>query len=202
MYTLIGTLATRAFRVAWMLNELGEDFTLDPLSPRDPKLAAINPSLKVPVLKDGADIIIDSVAICQYLADKHGKFTYPAGTISRAHQDSFTQFAVDDIESTLWTTAKHTFVLPQELRVADVKTACHFDFDRAMTALSQRLGDNAFVMGETFTVPDLLIGHCAAWARRINWPIAEDNVKNYAARLHARPAFLKTVALREAQKQS
>ena len=72
MYALIGTLKTRAFRVAWMLNELGQAFDLDPAPPRDPKLAAINPSLKVPVLKDGDDYIIDSVAICQYLADKHG----------------------------------------------------------------------------------------------------------------------------------
>ena len=61
------------------------------------KLEAINPSLKVPILKDGDDYVIDSVAICQYLADKHTALTFPAGTIARAHQDSFTQFAVDDV---------------------------------------------------------------------------------------------------------
>lgn len=148
MYTLIGSLKTRAFRVAWMLNELGQTFEHDPSPPRNPKLADINPSLKVPVLKDGDEAIIDSVAICQYLADKHGQLTFPAGTISRAHQDSFTQFSVDDVELSLWVAAKHSFALPEELRVPDVKRACHFDFDRAMTALSTRLADRQFVMGE------------------------------------------------------
>ena len=103
MYKLIGSPKTRAFRVMWMLNELGLEYQLDPLPPRDPSLTALNPSGKVPVLIDGPDAIIDSVAICQYLADKHGRFTFPAGTVKRAHQDSFTQFAMDDVESTLWT---------------------------------------------------------------------------------------------------
>lgn len=198
MYTLIGTYKSRAFRVAWMLNELAEPFELDATPPRDKKLADINPSLKVPVLKDGADYIIDSVAIIQYLADKHGQLTAKAGTIQRAHQDSFTQFAVDDVELALWVAAKHSFALPAELRVPDVKRACIFDFDRAMTTLSVRLGDRRYVMGDTVTVPDLLLGHCAMWAAGIGWTIPEGNVSDYVARLHARPAFQKTFAARSA----
>ena len=102
---------------------------IDPLPPRDPALTVINPSGKVPVLIDGADAIIDSVAICQYPAEKHGRFTFPAGTVKRGQQDSFTQFAMNDIEGPLWTAAKHTFVLPKELRIEDVKKSCRYDFD-------------------------------------------------------------------------
>ena len=182
----------------WMLNELGVAYELDPLPPRDPALIAINPSGKVPVLIDGADAIIDSVAICQYLADKHGRFTFPAGTVKRGQQDSFTQFAMDDIESPLWTLAKHTFVLPKELRVDDVKKACRYDFDRAIGVLYQRLGDRAFVMGDEFTVPDLLLGHCSSWASHIGWTVEDENLSAYFDRLKARPAFLKTKAQREA----
>jgi glutathione S-transferase len=198
MYTLIGTLKTRAFRVAWMLNELGQPFAHDPMPPRDPKLAAINPSLKVPVLKDGDDYIIDSVAICQYLADKHAMLTFPAGTIERAQQDSFTQFAVDDVELSLWVAAKHSFALPEELRVPDVKRACKFDFHRAMKSLSARLGNRAYVMGDQFTVPDLMLGYLANWAKNTGWEIPAGNVADYIARIHARPAFIKTMEFRAA----
>ena len=111
MYTVIGSPKTRAIRVIWMLEELGVPYSLDPVPPRDAKLAAINPSGKVPILKDGGDYVIDSVAILQYLADKHGKITNTAGTIARAHQDSWTHFAADDVEYGLWTAAKHKFVL-------------------------------------------------------------------------------------------
>ena len=197
MYTVIGSPKTRAFRVMWMLHELGEPYEIDPVAPRDARLDAINPSRKVPILKDGNDYVIDSVAICQYLADKHGKLSFPAGTIQRAHQDSFTQFTVDDFESSLWTAAKHTFALPEEYRVADVKRACRYDFDRAMTSLSTRLGDKTYVMGDTFTVPDLLLGHCGGWATSIGWPIPEGNVSAYIARVRDRPAFKEATAARE-----
>lgn len=198
MYKLVGSPKTRAFRVLWMLEELGLAYTVVPTAPRDPSLAALNPSGKVPILIDGEDAIIDSVAICQYLADKHGRFTSPAGTIKRAQQDSFTQFATDDVESCLWTTAKHTFVLPKELRTEDVQKACRYDFDRAMSALSQRLGDNDYVMGDAFTVPDLLLGHCGGWARSIGWPLPEGNVTAYFDRVRSRPAYVKAKAIREA----
>ena len=197
MYKLIGSPKTRAFRVMWMLDELGQDYEHDPVPPRDKSLAGINPSGKVPVLQDGDDYIIDSVAICQYLADKHGQMTFPAGTIERAHQDSFTQFAVDDVELPLWVAAKHTFALPEEYRVPVVKRACKFDFDRAMTSLSQRLGGKSYVMGDTFTVPDVLLGHCGGWGMSLGWTIPPGNVADYIARVRARSAFQKAWAARE-----
>jgi glutathione S-transferase len=67
-----------------------------------------------------------------------------------------------------------------------------------MKSLSARLGDKAFVMGEAFTVPDLLLGHCAGWAKATGWDIPEGNVSAYFARVRGRPAFLTTNAKREA----
>jgi glutathione S-transferase len=198
MYKVIGSPKTRAFRVMWMLEELGQPYAIDPVAPRDNALLAVNPSLKVPVLQDGTDYVIDSVAICQYLADKHAMMTFKAGTIDRAHQDSFTQFSVDDVELCLWVASKHTFALPEEYRVPDVKRACKFDFDRAMAALSTRLGDRTYVMGDTFTVPDLLLGHCAGWAASMDWTPSQENVAAYFKRVRERPAFLKAMAAREA----
>jgi glutathione S-transferase len=198
MYTVIGLPRTRAFRVMWMLEELGQPYTIDPVPPRDAKLAAINPSLKVPVLKDGDEYVIDSFAILQYLADKHNAFTHPAGTIQRAHQDSFTMFAADDVESGLWQAAKHTFALPEEYRVPDAKRAFQFDFDRSMKTLSQRLGDKQYVMGDGFTVPDIVLGHCGGWATSMKWTIPEGNVADYMARVRSRPAFKAATAKRDA----
>lgn len=197
VYTVIGSPKTRAFRVMWMLEELGQPYEIDPVMPRTASLGAINPSLKVPILKDGDDYIIDSVAILQYLADKHKQLTYPAGTIQRAHQDSFTQFAVDDVESGLWQAAKHSFAMPEEYRVEDAKRAARFDFDRAMKSLSQRLGDKTYVMGDTFTVPDLLLGHCGGWAMSTNWEIPAGNIADYMTRVRSRPAFTRATAARE-----
>lgn len=200
MYTVIGSLQTRALRVVWMLEELGQTYTLDAKRPRDPAVVALNPSGKVPVLIDDGTPIFDSVAICQYLADKHGQMTFAAGTIDRAHQDSFTQFAVDDVEGPIWTAAKHTFVLPEEYRVADVKRACEFDFNRAMGTFAQRLGSRTYVMGETFTVPDLVLGHCLGWAAGMGWAPPAGPVSDYFERIRSRPALQKVMAMRSGAK--
>jgi glutathione S-transferase len=197
MYEVIGNPKTRAIRVMWMLHELGQPYKLNPIPPRDERLKTINPSLKVPVLKDGDDYVIDSVAICQYLADKHGQLTFKAGTIQRAQQDSFTQFAIGDVELPLWVHAKHTFAIPEEYRVPDVKRACIYDFNRAMSAFSERLGEKTYVMGDTLTVPDLLLGHCAGWAMSTGWTIPEGNLNRYFARVRDRPAFRAAMAERE-----
>ena len=106
MYEIIGFPRTRAMRVIWLLEELGEPYEIDPAMPQSDKVRSVNPSGKVPVLMEDDEPITDSVAICTYLADKHGRFTFPAGTLKRARQDSFTQFGVDVLEGALWTAAK------------------------------------------------------------------------------------------------
>ncbi|MEM8687378.1 MAG: glutathione S-transferase family protein [Pseudomonadota bacterium] len=198
MYTVIGTPKTRGFRVIWMLEELGESYEVDPCGPHADEINKVNPSGKVPAFRDGSSTIIDSVAICQYLADKHAKLTAPAGTIERAQQDSFTHFALDEVDGILWTNARHSFVLPEDHRVESVKETCKWEFNRSMGVLAERLGDNDYVMGTDFTVPDLILGHCAGWAMNTpGWELPDGKVGAYFKRVRSRPAFERAWAVRE-----
>ena len=188
MYTVIGHPASRAIRVTWMLEELGADYEINPAAPGSDEMKKVNPTGKAPALKDGNALIIDSAAICQYLADKHGALTHKAGTPERGHQDSFTFFAMDDMECPLWTEAKHRFLLPEELRAPNIKEACRYEFGKAMRALEDRFGEGPFVTGDQFTVPDLLLGHCAVWASSIEFELPGGKVGDYFERVLARPA--------------
>ena len=85
MYTVVGATKSRAFRVMWMLEELGQDYTQIAAGPRTPEAMKYNPSGKIPALIDGDDILTDSVAIMTYLGDKHQQLTAPAGTVSYTH---------------------------------------------------------------------------------------------------------------------
>ncbi|WP_269584910.1 glutathione S-transferase family protein [Roseibium sp. Sym1] len=190
MYKVIGFPRTRAMRVMWLLEELGEPYELDPALPQSDAVRAVNPSGKVPVLMDGDEPITDSVAICTYLADKHGKFTFPAGTLERARQDSFSQFGVDVLEGALWTAAKNTFINPEDKRAPDVKDVCRYEFARGLEILGARIGDGPYAMGETFTIADIIIGHCAGWAVAAKFDLpGEGPVHDYFKRLRERPAF-------------
>jgi glutathione S-transferase len=193
-YTVIGHPRSRAMRVMWMLEELGQPYDLIAAAPHSDAIKAVNPTGKIPALKVGDEVLLDSIAIVQFLADRHGACTYPAGTIERAQQDGFTQFCVDEVEGALWTAGKHSFALPEALRVPQVKETAKAEFARAMATLDERLGDSDFVMGDRFTVPDLLLGHCAGWAVSAKFDLPGGRVGAYFDRLRARPALKRAMA--------
>ncbi len=198
MYTVVGTVASRAMRVVWMLEELEQPYKLIPALPRTPEINAHHPDGKIPALLFEDRTLLDSVAITQFLADRHGALTYPAGTLERAEQDSLTQFCVDEVEGALWTAAKNSFVHPEEHRTPAIKETCRYEFGLAIQRLERRLGDRPFVMGATMTVPDILFGHCAGWARVAKFEIPDGPVRAYLRRLVDRPAFQRADAHRTA----
>ena len=197
MLKLIGTPQSRAFRVIWLLEELELSYELVPLSPRDKRVFEYNPSGKIPALIDGDDIIIDSVAICQYLADKHQKLTFTAGTIERAKQDSFVAFALDDLETPLWTYGKNIFALPEDLRVPEILPLCKHEFANGLKIFEQRLGDNEYVMGEKFTVADILLVHILTWARVSGFEIEDGPIDRYMKNARKREGYQRARAVRK-----
>lgn len=188
MYEVIGGAQSRAFRVLWMLEELGQSFTHTPEKPRSELVNSLNPSGKVPVFKDGDAVLTDSSAIITYLADKHGALTYPAGSIERARQDAMTHMILDELDSVLWTGARHGFILPQERRVPEIKASLKWEFSRNIKRLAQQF-EGPFVMGEKMTVADIILTHCLNWAFSAKFPLEEENLLAYAKAMRGRDAF-------------
>lgn len=189
MYTVIGAPKTRTMRVLWALEELEQTYDYVPAPPRSQQVSAHNPDGKVPVLLVDGQAVTDSVAIVQFLADRHGALTHPAGTLERARQDAMTQFCVDEIEGALWTAAKNSFVLPEDKRVPAIKDTCRYEFAVAMDRLAARLGQSEFIAGADMTVPDILLGHCAGWAVAAKFELPGGPVGAYFDRLRQRAAL-------------
>ena len=196
MYTVIGGVASRAFRVLWMLEELGAAYEHQPAGPQSDEVKAHNPAGKIPVLIDDGQAITDSSAILTYLADKHQALTYPAGTIDRARQDALTFAILDEVDSVLWTAARHSFVLPEEERVPDVKDSLKREYSRNIARLMDRMA-GPFLMGEMMTVPDIILTHCGNWAVSAKFPEPEARFAEYLANIRTRPAYGWTRALRK-----
>jgi len=193
MVTLVGNKKTRAIRVLWLLEEMGLEYEYRDESPQSEAVRAINPLGKVPVLIDEGQTITDSVAIMTYLADKHGMFTYPAGTIERAHQDSHTFFLLDEFDACLWMAGRHKFALPAEHRVPAVRDSLMWEFARSQKQFVQRSGGGPFLMGDKMTVPDIIAAQCGGWAKGSGFPMEEPAFVEYSDRLRSRPAFLRAL---------
>ncbi len=189
-YQVIGGVKSRALRVLWALEEMELDYEHVPALPRSDEVKRFSPAGKIPVLVDDGVPITDSVAIMTYLADKHRKLTFPAGSVDRARQDSLTQFIVDEFDQLLWMAAKHSFILPEDKRMPAVKDSLKWEFERSQKALIPRMAeDGPFLMGETMTIADILLAHCGGWAVGAKFPIVEPQFREFVSRMRDRPAF-------------
>ncbi|SHF60168.1 glutathione S-transferase [Litoreibacter ascidiaceicola] len=189
MYTLIGLTKTRTFRVKWALEELGLPYTQLQAAPRSEEAIEYNPSGKVPALIADGATLTDSTAIITFLADKHNGLTLKAGSLGRARQDGFTHMILDEFDSVLWTAARHSFILPEEKRVPEVKESLKWEFARSETTLVAQMGDGPFLMGDEFTIADIILAHCLDWAIGAKFGISQSRLKDYLSNVHTRPAY-------------
>ncbi|SLN68855.1 Glutathione S-transferase GstA [Pseudoruegeria aquimaris] len=194
MYKLIGNTRSRTFRVLWMLEELGQPYEHLPAAPRSDEVTALNPSGKVPVLMVDGTALTDSTAILTYLADRHAALTFAPGTLERARQDALTHFLLDEFDSVIWTAARHSFILPEELRVPTVKDSLKWEFERSQRLLADKLGDGPFLMGDRMTIPDIIATHCGTWAVAAKFPLVDDRFRAYLSRMRKRPAYQRLTA--------
>ena len=188
MYTVVGATKSRAFRVMWMLEELGEDYVQVDAGPRSEEAKKYNALGKIPALVYGEDVLTDSVAIMTYLGDKHGKLTAPAGTPARARQDAMTVWLIDEFDAILWAAAKHSFVFPEDKRVPAIKDSLKTEFARSADLLADRI-EGPFLMGDEMTHADILAVHCINWGIGAGFPRVNDKLGAWAKTLRDRDAF-------------
>lgn len=188
MYTVVGATKSRAFRVMWMLEEMGEPYQQIDAGPRSEEAMKYNPSGKIPALVDGDEVLTDSVAIMTYLGDKHGQLTFPAGTPARAHQDAMTLWLIDEFDALLWSYAKNSFILPEDQRVPAIKDQIKAEFAHKADLLAQRR-QGPFLMGDQMTLADILAVHCINWSVGAKFPRLNDKLNGWAKTMWEREAF-------------
>lgn len=198
MYKVYGKVFSRAQRVMWMLEELGQPWELVDAGPHSPEVLALNPSGKVPVFTEDGKVLLNSSAMLTYLADKHGQLTFAAGTWERAQQDSLLHLVLDELDALLWTAARHGFILPEEQRVGGLKPSLQWEFARNLARVESRL-QGPFLMGETMTIADIVLTHCLGWAYTAKFPIESERLLAYSKSMRARPAFRRVLDRAPAQ---
>ncbi len=194
MYTVIGTTRSRAARVIWMLEELGQPYEHIPARPHSPEILAHSPAGKLPALLVDGAVLTDSTAILTYLADHHQALTFAPGTLGRARQDGLTNQILDEFESLLWTAARHSFVLPDAERVPVIRPSLMAEFSRNQARFAAQMGEGPFLMGKPMTLADILLAHTLLWAQAANFPPLEPRLTEYLDRLTMRPAYTRAMA--------
>lgn len=199
MIKVYGFPDTRSLRAVWALEEAGATYDyarvdLRKGEGRHPQFLAVNPGGKVPVLMDGELVLTESAAICMYIAER-----FPAARLTshdaavRARVNQWSLFALSELEQPLWTLAKHTFALPEKYRVPAIFDTARWEFARAAGVLAQGLGEREFIVGNEFSIADLLLAHTLSWAKARGVSASHGNLDAYVERIGARPALARAV---------
>ncbi|MCA9778409.1 MAG: glutathione S-transferase family protein [Candidatus Eremiobacteraeota bacterium] len=192
---LYGIGKTRWNRPYWLLNEMGVEFEPVIIDPRlgehqSAEFKKLNPNGKLPVLVDGDLVLFESVAICHYLVEKFPeKKMMPIEPSFRAQAYQWIMFCATELESALWRIDRHTFIYPEEKRLAaDIELAKE-DYLRGARVLDSHMEGREFVAGDSFSVADVVLGYVIFWSEWEKLLEETPHLKAYRARLLGRPAL-------------
>jgi glutathione S-transferase len=189
--TLYEFTPTRSARARWTLLEL--DIPYESIEGRQnfgsEALRRVHPLGKMPALIDDGRPLFESAAICNWLADSRPEKRLIAepGTWQRALHDQWVAFTLAELEAHLWSTARNTFVYPEEKRIPAIIPQNAGEAKRALGVLDGYLSDREYLVDGRFTVADIFTGYAVNWARRAGLADDVPHVQAYLGRLFARP---------------
>ena len=202
MATLYHAPHARSLRVLWTLEELGAkaDVKTLPFPPREkqPDYLKVNPTGAIPAMVDGDRVMTESLAICEYLAAKHGSSLLVApGEPERVPFLEWLWYG----ESTLMTPLSRlgrVASLPVKGEAIDVVLAdARESLQVRLKSLEQRLEGRDFLVAGRLTLADVSVGyplHLIA-VFGIDVPLGTRTAA-YRERLRTRPAFVRAAAIK------
>ncbi len=151
---------------------------------KGPEHLARHPLGRVPVLEESEGPLFESAAICLHLADMHpeAELIPPLGTHERALVYQWSCFAPAELEPPLIEAAIQAQRDPERSAKARAR------FEAGAGAVAAALEGKDYLVGERFTVADVLIGTTIGFTKRTGDELPAD-LEQYLERLTARPAY-------------
>ncbi|MFZ1880077.1 MAG: glutathione S-transferase family protein [Gaiellaceae bacterium] len=180
--------AGRPRRVRWAFEEAGAPYewiVMDEETGRGEEHARRHPLGRVPVLESDDGRLHESAAICLHVADLNPGSGLIAATGShdrgRIYQWSF--FAMTELE-----TAMIAAIRAKRSDDEAATTAAQARLAKAVAALEETLAGHDYLLGDEFTIADVIVGGVCFSARQYDVLPDAPNVAAYLERLDARPA--------------
>jgi len=198
MLTLHHLSDSRSQRILWLLEELGTPYEMKRYQ-RDaqtrlapPELKAVHPLGKSPVITDGDVTIAESGAIVDYLIRRYGggKLMPAAGSADYEAYNEWLHYgegsAMLPLMLNLYVGRLKEAGAPLQPRI-DSEMANHLGY------VDAALAGREFFIGEALTGADIQMSFAAEMAKVFDRIGPYPNLSAWLARMHARPAFQRSV---------
>jgi glutathione S-transferase len=192
--TLYHSPNTRSFGAHFLLEEIGADYKLHVLNvksgeQRAPAYLAINPMGKVPALRHGEALVTEQAAIFMYVADLYPEagLAPPIGDPLRGPYLRWMVFYGSCFEPA---------IVDRSLKREPAPPAMspYGDYDTTLKTVTDQLAAGPYLLGERFTVADVLWGTALGWITGFKLIPSMPVIDAYVARISARPAYARAKA--------
>ena len=195
---------TRAGRVVWLLEELGLEYEVNimPFTKEGLKSAehrSRHALGRVPVLEDGDISIFESGAIIDYVLERHknGGLKPSSDSPEFPFYLQWYHYCEGMVMPPMNQIVVQTILLPPDRRDETVLNQAKNLLTKSLAPVNENLANNDYLIGD-FSGADLMLGHSCFMANRLGCVSEEmQNIKDYVARINARPAFQKAITMGE-----
>lgn len=192
MITLYHAPQSRSSRIIWLLEELGQPYTIKPVSifrpmlgTGDPDPANPHPEKQVPAITHGDTVVAESVAIILYLTDAFpaAGLGFQPGDPRRGEYLTWLIWYAAAMEPAMFAQFGGELGDPMKKRA----------YDAVVRRIENALAAGPYMMGDNFTGVDLLVASALAFARQA-FPESVA-IDAYLDRCRTRPAGVRAAAL-------
>lgn len=195
---------TRAGRVVWLLEELELEYEVNimPFTKeglKSPEHRSRHALGRVPVLEDGEISIFESGAIIDYVLERHknGGLKPSSDSSEFPFYLQWYHYCEGMVMPPMNQIVVQTILLPPDRRDETVLNQAKSLLTKSLAPVNENLSDKDYLIGD-FSAADLMLGHSCFMANRLGCVSEEmQNIKDYVARINARPAFQKAINMGE-----
>lgn len=198
MITLYGE--GRGFRVAWLMEEMGLPYRLRSVDlldgvENDSEFLAINPAGFIPAIVDGDTIMVESIAIMEYLLARHGPTPLspaPDDPAFPAYQQ-FLHLGEAGLAGPVNAIVATEILAPEEQKKNWTAGWALGVFESRLGLVSRQLAHAPYMAGEAFTAADISVTYALQFAQRtIGYALGEIE-RAYIGRTTARDGYARAM---------
>jgi len=186
----------RGFRVVWLLEEMGLPYRLRPVDllagvEQDPEFLAVNPADYIPAIQDGHVVMVESIAIMEYLMARYGPTPLAIDPHDRAFPayQQFLHLGEAGLAASIYFVVGARLFGPESERKNWSAGQALEVFESRLTLVTRQLARSPYLAGETFTAADISVTYALNLAQRNGGVTLGEVEQSYVARTSAREGY-------------
>lgn len=198
MITLYGE--GRGFRVAWLMEEIGLAYRLRQVDlldgvETDAEFLAINPAGFIPAIVDGDTVMVESIAIMEYLLARYGPSPLmpSPGDADFATCLQFLHMGEAGLAGPINAVVATLILAPEAEKANWTAQWARETFESRLGLVRRQLSATPYVAGDRFTAADISVTYALQLAQRAIGYVLGDRERAYIALTTAREAYARAM---------